>query len=89
MQGTIIGEMKARAIAAGITIAFMAFVRPDPEPEPELWGVALVALLMYEGIGWSLEYIRELRQKKKEERYATVSLGDIRRWADTKMEEVS
>jgi hypothetical protein len=41
---------------------------------------------MYEGLRWSIEYIRKLHRKKKEARYITVSLGDIRRWADTWME---
>ena len=80
-----------KAIAASITIAFMAVVRPDPDPE--LWGVALTALTMYEGIRIGAEHFRKALRKRKEERYTTVSIGDIRRWANTElywpMKEVS
>jgi hypothetical protein len=85
------GELIERGIAAGITLAFMAVVRPDPDPE--LWGVALISLLMYESIRICVGCIREKSRKKKESKYITVSLGDIRRWANTElywpMKEVS
>ena len=84
------GELIERGVAAGITIAFMAFVRPDPEPE--LWGVALVTLLMYEFTRICVSRIRR-RKRTRRTKCATVSLGDIRRWADTRlywpMKEVS
>jgi len=73
-----------KALAAGITLAFMSLVRPDTPPSAV--GASVVALLMYEGLRWSIEYIQKVRRKKKEARYITVSLGDIRRWADTWME---
>ena len=66
------GEMINRAIAAGITIAFMAVVRPDPDPE--LWGVALVALLMYEAISRSIDYVQKVNRKQKAEAYISLNL---------------
>lgn len=63
MRGKKIREIKARVIAAGITIAFMTAVRPDPNPY--LWGVALIALMMYEAISMSIIYIwRECKVQK-------------------------
>lgn len=58
-----IREIKARAIAAGITIAFMTAVRPDPNPS--LWGVALTALLIYEAISVSVMQIAKGSRVRK------------------------
>lgn len=69
-----------KMIAAGITIAFMAMVKPDPNPS--LWGVGLTAIMIYEGTVLCVSGIRKYQQKRKEQRYITVSLGDIRRWAE-------
>jgi hypothetical protein len=58
-----IREIKARAIAAGITVAFMLTVIPDANPA--LWGVTLVALLMYEGLRVSILYIWKMNLEQK------------------------
>ena len=74
------GELIERGIAAGITIAFMAAVRPDPDPP--LAGVALVALLMYEGILWCMGHARKMRRQEEEDRYDAWIRSNSRRWAD-------
>ena len=66
------GEMINRAIAAGITIAFMAVVRPDPDPE--LWGVALVAVMLYEAISRSIDYVQKVNRRQKVEEYISLNL---------------
>lgn len=76
------GELIERGIAAGITIAFMAAVRPDPDPP--LAGVALVALLLYEFTRICASRIRR-RKRTRRTKCATVSRGDIQRWADTRL----
>lgn len=76
------GELIERGVAAGITIAFMAFVRPDPDPP--LAGVALVALLMYEFTRICVGRIRR-RKRTRGTKCATVSRGDIQRLADTRL----
>jgi Sec-independent protein secretion pathway component TatC len=70
-----------RAIAAGVTAGFLALVRPDTGVT--LWGVGITAILMYEGTLYVVNGIRNHQRKKKEEKYTTVSLSDIKRWADT------
>ena len=69
-----------RAIAAGVTIGFLALVKPDPNPT--LWGVGLTAIMIYEGAVLCVSGIRKYQREKKEQRYITVSLSDIRRWAE-------
>ena len=77
------GELIERGIAAGITIAFMAFVRPDPDPP--LAGVALVALLMYEFTRICASRIRRRKRNKRTRCSTKVSRDDIQRWADTRL----
>ena len=72
-----------RLIAAGATIGFLTLVKPDPNPS--LWGVGLTAIMIYEGTVLCVSGIRKYQQKRKEQRYTTVSLSDIRRWADTEL----
>ena len=57
------GELINKGIAAAVTIGFMAVVRPDPMPS--LAGAALITVLMYEGIWWSLDYYRRTRERKR------------------------
>ena len=74
-----------RGIAAGITLAFLVTVRPDPAPSALGYGV--VAILMYEGISYCIGYIRKHRKDK----YITVPRNDqvdprdIKRWSETQL----
>lgn len=63
MRGKKIREIKARVIAAVITVVFIAAVRPDPNPS--LWGVALTALLIYEAISVSIMQIAKGSRVRK------------------------
>ena len=78
------GMIKNKLFAAAVTMAFMAVVRPDPEPE--LWGVAMVAIMMYEFIFYAIEYIgREIREREREYRIEVNEIArkkDGRRWAN-------
>lgn len=66
------GEMINKVIAAIITIGFMAAVRPDADPER--WGIALVAVMLYEGIRWSIEYVQKANRRQQAERYLILNL---------------
>ena len=72
-----------RGIAAGITLAFLVAVRPDTDASRV--GIAVTAILLYEGISYCIGYIRKHRKDK----YITVpkkeqvNPKDIQRWADT------
>lgn len=84
-----------KVLAAALSIGFLAFVRPDAEPER--WSVALLAVLMYEGIRWSLDYIKRMREQEKKEkqdrRYDAWLEYNGKRWANERirwpMKEVS
>ena len=52
-----------RALSAAITVAFLAVVRPDPDAS--LAGTAFVAILMYEGLRVSIEYIRKIHSDEQ------------------------
>ena len=73
-----------RVVAFAITLAFMALVRPDPDPS--IVGVSLVAILLYEVLRFALDGISEHRRQKRRSRRRIESLTageeDIRRWAD-------
>lgn len=77
------GELINKGIAAASTLAFMAVVRPDPMPS--LVGTAFITILMYEVVRWAVWYVRKANRKRKEDRYITTSLQDMRRWADTQL----
>jgi hypothetical protein len=85
------GELINKGIAAAVTIGFMAVVRPDPMPS--LVGTAFITVLLYETVRWGVWYVRKTNKKRKEDRYITTSLQDMRRWANEKlywpMEEVN
>jgi Sec-independent protein secretion pathway component TatC len=72
-----------KVIAGLSTIGFMAIVQPDDSVS--LAGVALTAVLMYEGLTFCVDYVRRINQKKREDRYITVSRQDMKRWADTQL----
>lgn len=72
-----------KGIAAAVTVGFMAVVRPDPMPS--MFETALITVLMYEAVRWAVWYVRKTNRKRKEDRYITTSLQDMRRWADTKL----
>ena len=80
-----------KMMSAGITLAFLAFVRPDVEPS--LLGAGITAILLYEGLLFSIGYIQRVNRKHKKRRNITVSKQDIKRWADERLfwplEEVS
>ena len=85
------GELINKGIAAAVTIGFMAVVRPDPMPS--LVGTAFITVLLYETVRCGVWYVRKTNKKRKEDRYITTSLQDMRRWANEKlywpMEEVN
>lgn len=85
------GELINKGIAAAVTIGFMAVVRPDPMPS--LVEAAFITVLLYETVRWGVWYVRKTNRKRKEDRYITTSLQDMRRWANEKlywpMEEVN
>ena len=72
-----------KVLAATLSIGFLTFVRPDAEPER--WIVALLAVLMYEGIRWSLDYIKRMKEQEMEERYDAWLHQDGRRWANERV----
>ena len=53
----------SRVIAFLVTLAFMLLVRPDAEPSRA--AATLVAILLYEGIRWSVEYIMTVNQQSE------------------------
>lgn len=62
-RGIAMRGIKSRLIAAVITLAFMYFVRPDPNPS--LMGVAFTALLIYEGLRFCIENLYRDRKKRE------------------------
>ena len=81
-----------RVLSASLTLAFLAFVRPDVEPS--LLGAGITAILLYEGLLFSIGYIQRVNRKHKKRRNIAVSKQDIKRWADERLawpifEEVS
>lgn len=77
------GELINKGIAAAVTVGFMAVVRPDPMPS--LVEAAFITVLMYEVVRWCVWYVRKANRKRKEDRYITTSLQDMRRWADERL----
>ena len=77
------GELINKGIAAASTLAFMAVVRPDPMPS--LVEAAFITVLMYEVVRWCVWYARKASRKRKEDRYITTSLQDMRRWANERL----
>ena len=74
-----------RGIAAGITLAFLVTVRPDTDASRV--GIAVTAILLYEGISYCIGYIRKHRKDK----YITIPRNDqvdpmdIKRWSETQL----
>ena len=68
-----------RVIAGLMTVGFMAIVRPDKDVS--LAGVALVSVLMYEAVRYSIERIRRERKQEKYIVATRISKQDIERWA--------
>ena len=77
------GELINKGIAAAVTVGFMTVVKPDPMPS--MVETALITVLMYEVVRWCVWYARKASRKRKEDRYITTSLQDMRRWADTQL----
>lgn len=78
------GEMIDKVMASAVTVGFLAAVRPDAEPER--WSVALLSILLFEGIRWSAEYIRKANAKQRRRQAVEMNLKamkyDGERWAD-------
>lgn len=74
------GELISKGAAFVLTLGFMAVVRPDPEPSRV--EAALVAILMYEVIRYSIRYIMRERGRRRRIEAAAISKADIQRWAD-------
>ena len=72
-----------KVVAGLMTVGFMAIVRPDKEVS--LVGVALVSVLLYEAMVYSIDFVRKGQRKRKERHYITVSKADMKRWADTRL----
>lgn len=72
-----------KVVAGLMTVGFMAIVRPDKDVS--LVGVALVSVLLYEAVSYSIDFVRKGQRKRKERHYITVSRADMRRWADTRL----
>ena len=70
-------------LAGASTLTFMAIVRPDTDVS--LVGVALVSVLLYEAMVYSIDFVRKNQRKRKERHYITVSRADMKRWADTRL----
>ena len=77
------GELINKGIASVSTLAFMAVVRPDPMPS--MVETAFITVLMYEVVRWCVWYVRKANRKRKEDRYITTSLQDMRRWANERL----
>lgn len=73
-----------KAIAATVTICFLAAVRPNPKPS--LAETAFVAILMYEGIALSIGIMQKIQENEKHKNrrkaYEKWLHQDGRRWAD-------
>lgn len=67
-----------RITAAAMTLAFMAWVRPDPDPT--VWGVALVVMLMYEGLAYCIGQVREIRKQQRIAVNIRARQEDAERW---------
>ena len=72
-----------KSIAAGITLAFLAVVRPDADASRV--GIAFTGILMYEALSWCIGYIRKERKKNHYIQATTISKADIARWADEQL----
>ena len=72
-----------KVVAGLMTVGFMAIVRPDKDVS--LVGVALVSVLLYEAMVYSIDFVRKSQRKRKERHYITVSRADMKRWADTRL----
>lgn len=72
-----------KVVAGLMTVGFMAIVRPDKEVS--LVCVALVSVLLYEAMVYSIDFVRKGQRKRKERHYITVSRADMKRWADTRL----
>lgn len=73
------GELIDKGAAAALTVAFMALVRPDPEPTRV--GLTVTAVLMYEALRWCIWFVRKMHRRQKEKHYITVTKRDMERWA--------
>ena len=67
-----------KAMAAGITLVFMALVRPDEKPS--IVAASFVALMVYEAALFCINYCQKMNRKKKAEHYILAGKIDMRRW---------
>ena len=71
--------MVNKILSAGITLAFMAVVRPDEGVS--LVGIAFVSVLMYETLVYCIKYVRKMHRKERYIESTRISKQDIQRWA--------
>ena len=69
-----------KVLSAGITLAFLAVVRPDPDASKI--GIAFTGILMYEVLALCIGHIRKERKKDRYIQSTTISRADIKRWSD-------
>ena len=74
-----------KVLAASITVAFLAAVRPDPVPSAV--GYAITAVIIYEGLYYCIKYIRETNKKKHDDHYITLKKFQMKRNARVRKEE--
>ena len=72
-----------KVVAGLMTVGFMAIVKPDKDVS--LVGVALVSVLLYEAVSYSIDFVRKSQRKRKERHYITVSRADMKRWANERL----
>ena len=75
--------IKDKMIAGAGTIGFLALVSTNSKPQ--LWQVALIALLLYEISLMAVRIARKQARKARRRRYITISRINAKRWADTKI----
>lgn len=61
-----------KVVAAGTVLAFLMVVKPYPAPS--MVGVGIVAITMYEGLTWSIRYVRRMNYRKRQEHYIRLNL---------------
>lgn len=73
------GGLINKGIAAALTLAFLALVRP--EPAPGAFAAGAVALMLYEGLTWCIGYARRAKRRDAARRNRRMMQYDARRWA--------
>ena len=80
------GELINKGAAAALTVAFLALVRPDPEPTRV--GLTVTAVLMYEALKYIVWYVRREVRRRKARRNVWAMRYDGRRWAEMEFQPI-